>query len=166
MDEKLGASFSQQEAELHKLSRRIYNERIEAGVAREQARKDLPLSTYTEAYWKVDLHNLFHFLSLRMDEHSQLEIRQYATVIGDEIVSKWCPIAWEAFLDYRMSAMSFSRLETEIVQRINANDAKGASAIAEKNGWLEPGKNGLKRNREREELEAKLTRLNLTIPWR
>ena len=166
MDEKLGAKFSQQEAELHTLSRRVYNERIEAGVAREQARKDLPLSTYTEAYWKVDLHNLFHFLSLRMDEHSQLEIRQYATVIGDEIVSKWCPIAWEAFLDYRMSAMSFSRLETEIVQRINANDAAGASAIAEKNGWLEPGKNGLRRNRERDELEAKLTRLNLTIPWR
>jgi thymidylate synthase (FAD) len=166
VDEKLGANFSQQEAELHRTARRIYNERIEAGVAREQARKDLPLSTYTEAYWKVDLHNLFHFLSLRMDEHSQLEIRQYATVIGDEIVSKWCPIAWEAFLDYRMSALSFSRLETEIMQRINANDAKGASAIAEKNGWLEPGKNGLKRNREREELEAKLTRLNLTIPWR
>ncbi len=166
VDEKLGANFTQQETELHKLSRRVYNERIEAGVAREQARKDLPLSTYTEAYWKVDLHNLFHFLSLRMDEHSQLEIRQYATVIGDEIVSKWCPIAWEAFLDYRMSGMSFSRLETEIMQRINANDAKGASAIAEKNGWLEPGKNGLKRNREREELEAKLTRLNLTIPWR
>src|SRR5262245_24465366 len=92
VDEKLGANFTQQEAELHRLSRRIYNERIEAGVAREQARKDLPLSTYTEAYWKVDLHNLFHFLSLRMDEHSQLEIRQYATVIGDEIVSKWCPI--------------------------------------------------------------------------
>ncbi|HET6463489.1 MAG TPA: FAD-dependent thymidylate synthase, partial [Candidatus Krumholzibacteria bacterium] len=132
IDEKLGAGFSQQEADLHRTARRIYNERIEAGVAREQARKDLPLSTYTEAYWKVDLHNLFHFLSLRMDEHSQLEIRQYATVIGDEIVSKWCPIAWEAFLDYRMSAMSFSRLETEIMQRINANDAKGASAIAEK----------------------------------
>jgi thymidylate synthase (FAD) len=166
IDENLGAAFSQQEAELHKLSRRLYNERIEAGVAREQARKDLPLSTYTEAYWKVDLHNLLHFLSLRMDEHSQLEIRQYATIIGDEIMSQWCPIAWEAFLDYRVNAMSFSGIETAIIQRIHAGDAKGATAIAEKHGWLEPGKNGLKRNREREELEAKLARLNLAVPWR
>lgn len=166
IDERTGATFSQQEAELHKLSRRLYNERIEAGVAREQARKDLPLSTYTEAYWKCDLHNLFHFLSLRMDEHAQLEIRQYAQTIGDEIVSQWCPIAWEAFLDYRMNAMAFSGIETAIIQHINAGDAKGASAVAEKHGWLEPGKNGFKRNREREELEAKLTRLNLAIPWR
>ena len=165
-DEKLGSTFSQQEADLHSLARRIYNERIEAGVAREQARKDLPLSTYTEAYWKADLHNLLHFLSLRMDDHAQLEIRQYAQVMGEEIVSKWCPIVWEAFLDYRMHAMGFSRIETEIIQRINAGDARGATAIAEKHGWLEPGKSGFKRNREREELEAKLTRLNLAVPWR
>jgi thymidylate synthase (FAD) len=166
VDEKRGRDFTKQEADLHTLSRRVYNERIEAGVAREQARKDLPLSTYTEAYWKCDLHNLFHFLSLRMDEHAQLEIRQYAQTMGDEIVSKWCPIAWEAFLDYRMGAMGFSRIETEIIQHINAGDAKGASAIAEKHGWLEPGKAGLKRNRERDELESKLIRLNLSIPWR
>lgn len=166
IDEHTGANFSKHEAELHRLSRRLYNERIEAGVAREQARKDLPLSTYTEAYWKVDLHNLFHFLSLRMDEHSQLEIRTYARVIGDEIMSQWCPLAWEAFLDYRVNAMMFSGIETAIVQCINAGDMKGAAAIAEKHGWLEPGKTGLKRNREREELEAKLARLNLNIPWR
>jgi thymidylate synthase (FAD) len=166
VDETIGANFSRQEADLHRLARRLYNERIEAGVAREQARKDLPLSTYTEAYWKVDLHNLFHFLSLRMDEHSQLEIRNYARVIGDEIVSQWCPLAWEAFLDYRMNAMSFSGIETAIIACLNAGDARGASAVAEKHGWLEPGKSGLKRNREREELEAKLIRLNLTVPWR
>ena len=166
VDENTGAAVSTQEADLHRLSRRLYNERIEAGVAREQARKDLPLSTYTEAYWKVDLHNLFHFLSLRMDEHAQLEIRRYAQTIGDEIVARWCPIAWEAFLDYRMNAVSFSRIETEIIASINAGDAKGAAGIAEKHGWLEPGKNGLKRNRERDELEAKLIRLNLNIPWR
>jgi thymidylate synthase (FAD) len=166
LDETVGATFSKQEAELHHLSRRLYNERIEAGVAREQARKDLPLSTYTEAYWKVDLHNLFHFLSLRMDEHSQLEIRQYASIIGDEIVSQWCPLAWEAFLDYRMNAMGFSGIEVEIMQYINAGDMAGAQGIAQRHGWLEPGKNGLKRNREREELESKLIRLNLNIPWR
>src|SRR6187401_3411367 len=98
MDEKLGAKFSQQEAELHTLSRRIYNERIEAGVAREQARKDLPLSTYTEAYWKVDLHNLLHFLALRMDSHAQWEIREYARTIGREIVQPLFPLVWEAFV--------------------------------------------------------------------
>ncbi|HEX6791265.1 MAG TPA: FAD-dependent thymidylate synthase, partial [Candidatus Krumholzibacteria bacterium] len=166
IDEEIGSTFSKQEADLHRQARKLYQERIEAGVAREQARKDLPLSTYTEAYWKIDLHNLLHFLSLRMDEHSQLEIRNYATVIGEEIVRNWCPITWEAFLDYRMNAMGFSGIETGIVQSIGAGDVNGARAIAEKHGWLEPGKNGLKRNREREELEAKLVRLNLPIPWR
>jgi thymidylate synthase (FAD) len=166
LETPLGETFSKQETELHEMSRRLYNERIEAGVAREQARKDLPLSTYTEAYWKIDLHNLLHFLSLRMDEHSQLEIRNYARVIGEDIVSKWCPITWEAFLDYRMNAMGFSGIEIEIIQAIGAGDASGARAVAERHGWLEPGKSGLKRNRERDELEAKLTRLNLSIPWR
>ena len=166
MDEAAGANFTKSEAELHTLSRRLYNERIEAGVAREQARKDLPLSTYTEAYWKCDLHNLLHFLSLRMDEHSQLEIRQFARTIGDEIVSKWCPMTWEAFLDYRMNSLGLSGIEIEIVQAIGAGDHTGARAIAEAKGWLEPGKSGFKRNRERDELEAKLARLNLPIPWR
>lgn len=166
LDDPAGKKFSQQEAELHRTARRLYDERIEAGIAREQARKDLPLSTYTEAYWKVNLHNLLHFLSLRMDEHSQLEIRQYARVMGEEIVKHWCPLTWEAFLDYRVNAMGLSGIEIEIVQAVAAGDAKGACAIAERHGWLEPGKAGLKRNRERAELEAKLTRLNLTIPWR
>src|SRR3712207_8263922 len=58
--------------------------RSDAGVAREQARKDLPLSTYTEAYWKIDLHNLLHFLHLRMDPHAQAEIRAYAQAIRSE----------------------------------------------------------------------------------
>ncbi|HET6347963.1 MAG TPA: FAD-dependent thymidylate synthase [Candidatus Krumholzibacteria bacterium] len=166
LDEKVGETFSKQEADLHRLARRLYNERIEAGVAREQARKDLPLSTYTEAYWKVDLHNLLHFLSLRMDEHSQLEIRQYARIIGDEIVSQWCPFTWEAFLDYRMNSMAMSGIELEVVQCIARGDDAGAREVAQRCGWLEPGKNGYKRNREREELEAKLARLNLAVPWR
>jgi thymidylate synthase (FAD) len=166
IEETVGETFSKQEADLHRLARRLYKERIDAGVAREQARKDLPLSTYTEAYWKINLHNLLHFLSLRMDEHSQLEIREYARTIGDQIVSKWCPHTWEAFLDYRMNAMGLSRIETEIVQSIGAGDAAGACAIAERHGWLEPGKSGFRRNREREEMEAKLVRLNLPIPWR
>ena len=93
----------------------IYDARLAAGVAREQARKDLPLSTYTEAYWKVDLHNLLHFLPLRMDDHAQEEIRAYAALIGDEIAARWVPMAWEAFIDYRRQALRLSRIEVEVV---------------------------------------------------
>ena len=71
----LGARLSAAEQQFQAEARRLYTERIELGIAREQARKDLPLSTYTEAYWKIDLHNLLHFLALRMDSHAQEEIR-------------------------------------------------------------------------------------------
>lgn len=111
IDEAIGAGLSRDEEELQRHCREVYQARLDLGVAREQARKDLPLSTYTEAYWKVDLHNLLHFLSLRMDEHAQQEIREYASLIGREIVQKWCPIAWEAFLDYRVGGAFLSRFE-------------------------------------------------------
>ncbi len=88
---ELGQKLTNSEHELQELARKVYAERLEAGVAREQARKDLPLCTYTEAYWKIDLHNLLHFLALRMDSHAQDEIRQYATTIGREIVKNSSP---------------------------------------------------------------------------
>ena len=78
-----GARLSEEEEAVQRRAREVYERRIAAGVAREQARKDLPLSTYTEAYWKIDLHNLLHFLDLRMDLHAQQEIRAYANVIGE-----------------------------------------------------------------------------------
>ena len=81
-----GTQLSQKEAAFHHAARELYEERLASGVAREQARKDLPLSTYTEAYWKIDLHNLFHFLSLRIDAQAQTEIRAYAEVIGTNVV--------------------------------------------------------------------------------
>ena len=109
--EGLGFGLSQAEERLHDAAAAEYKRRLELGVAREQARKDLPLSTYTEAYWKIDLHNLLHFLSLRMDSHAQLEIRSYADVIGHQILSRWCPMVYKAFGDYRLEAKSFSRLE-------------------------------------------------------
>lgn len=160
-----GEQLSARERELQEFSRQVYEERIAQGVAREQARKDLPLSTYTEAYWKVDLHNLLHFLSLRMDAHAQHEIRAYATVIGNEIVAKWCPLTWEAFIDYRLQATSLSRLEIEIVRLTSSGDITAAVDFARSLGWLEPGKDGLKRNREREECEAKLQQLGIRVPW-
>ena len=120
MDAATGEQLSASERELLDHAQRVYAERLEKGVAREQARKDLPLSTYTEAYWKVDLHNLFHFLWLRMDAHAQWEIRQYANVIGQEIVARWVPMAWEAFTDYRLNSLSLSRIEVELLRLLTS----------------------------------------------
>jgi thymidylate synthase (FAD) len=167
LDTETGDVLSREEREFQERARAVYESRLERGVAREQARKDLPLSTYTEAYWKVDLHNLLHFLALRMDMHSQEEIRAYARVMGDEIVARWCPITWEAFTDYRMGSMQLTGLERPIVQAVAAGDAQSALALAGSYGWLEKGKSGaLKRNRERNEFEEKLAALGFAVPWR
>ncbi len=160
-----GSKLSQRESELQNFAREIYQERLELGVAREQARKDLPLSTYTEAYWKIDLHNLLHFLALRMDTHAQYEIRCFANVIGDEIVNRWCPIAWEAFKDYRMNAKSFSGLELQLLKVIIQGNDQAAVKLAESFGWLNKTEKGISRNRERIEFEDKLEFLGLKIPW-
>jgi thymidylate synthase (FAD) len=95
----------------------VYHKALENGVARELARIELPLGTYTEKVWKCDLHNLFHFLGLRMDKHAQWEVRQYANVIGG-IVSQLFPICWQAFLDFRLNAKTFSSLDLRQIQRI------------------------------------------------
>ncbi len=166
VDAKTGEKLSQREAELQKLAREVYEERLAAGVAREQARKDLPLSTYTEAYWKIDLHNLLHFLSLRMDEHAQYEIRRYAEIIGQEIVSRWCPLVWEAFLDYRINALSLTRLESALIREIEAGNPGKARQLAVEFGWLPADPNApVKRHRERNECEEKFRQLNIPIPW-
>jgi len=150
-----GEALTRTEAELQELARHTYDARLAAGVAREQARKDLPLSTYTEAYWKVDLHNLLHFLRLRMDDHAQEEIRAYAAVIGEEIVAKWVPLVWEAFTDYRRESMYLSRIEIDIVTAITSGAIDRAQQIAESIGS----------KRERREIEDKLKKLGFTIPW-
>jgi thymidylate synthase (FAD) len=87
---------------------------VEADLARELARIALPLSLYTEWYWKIDLHNLFHFLRLRLDAHAQLEIRVYAEVMAD-MVKAVCPVAFEAFEDYILNAVSFSGPELKVL---------------------------------------------------
>jgi thymidylate synthase (FAD) len=165
-DKSTGETMSRQEEELHAVARRIYNERLDAGIAREQARKDLPLSTYTEAYWKIDLNNLLHFLRLRMDEHAQHEIRSYAHVIGYKIVKRWCPLTWEAFLDYRMNSVSFSRIELEILKYIGTGKNQKAIQTADECGWLPRSKGKLKSHLERSEFEKKLKKLGLPTPWK
>lgn len=161
----LGQRLTQEETELQSKIRDVYQARISSGVAREQARKDLPLATYTEAYWKIDLHNLLHFLALRMDSHAQLEIRQYATTLGEQIVAPLFPIVWEAFLDYRMHSTFLTRLDSGVIQRMTANAAAAGTAppfshadfmAAQDATWI-----ALNRSRERDECRSKLQRLGL-----
>jgi thymidylate synthase (FAD) len=92
-----------------------YQRFTDKGVAREIARIALPASVYTEWYWKIDLHNLFHFLSLRMDPHAQQEIRDYATAMF-ALIQPIVPIAAEAFLDYNFGAVHLTRLEIEAIR--------------------------------------------------
>jgi thymidylate synthase (FAD) len=165
LEQARGELLTTREGEVQELARQVYRERLGLGIAREQARKDLPLSTYTEAYWKIDLHNLLHFLALRMDVHAQEEIRRYACLIGEEIVSKWCPLAWEAFVDYRLDGIALTRLDIEVLESLAQNGPAKANQVAAQLGILSYGSKGLKRNRERSELEAKMRRLGIAIPW-
>ncbi len=88
----------------------------EEGLAREVGRAVLPVNYYTEWYWKIDLHNLLHFLSLRIDPHAQYEIRVFAEAMA-EFVKLWVPAAWEAFADYRIGAVTLSRQMLTVVRR-------------------------------------------------
>ncbi|MBC7784431.1 MAG: FAD-dependent thymidylate synthase [Burkholderiales bacterium] len=92
-----------------------YEKLTEKGVAREIARIGLPVNVYTEWYWKIDLHNLLHFLSLRMDPHAQQEIRDYSTAMYD-LIKPIVPIAAEAFIDYNLESMHLTRLEIEAIK--------------------------------------------------
>ncbi|CTQ31634.1 FAD-dependent thymidylate synthase [Jannaschia rubra] len=93
----------------------------QAGLARELARMNLPANVYTQWYWKVDLHNLFHFLRLRADPHAQMEIRVYAEAMC-RIVADWVPLAYAAFEDYRLGGASLSAKGVECVRRMVAGE--------------------------------------------
>ncbi|TFG65366.1 MAG: FAD-dependent thymidylate synthase [Spirochaetales bacterium] len=94
-----------------------YQELIGRNIARELARINLPLSIYTEVYWQMDLHNLFHFIRLRTDPHAQKEIRAYAEVLFD-IVSKICPLASEAFEEHVLNSVTFSGKEKKALDSL------------------------------------------------
>jgi thymidylate synthase (FAD) len=87
------------------------------GVARELARMNLTLNCYTQWYWKIDLHNLLHFLSLRVDSHAQYEIREYAQIMLD-MVQKWVPHSYEAFVKNRMNGQEFSSGAVEVIKKM------------------------------------------------
>jgi thymidylate synthase (FAD) len=92
------------------------------GLARELARMNLPMNIYTQWYWKVDLHNLMHFLRLRADAHAQYEIRVYADAIC-ELVKAWVPATWAAFEDYRLNAAQLSGPAMACLRRMLAGEA-------------------------------------------
>lgn len=119
----------------------VYEELLEGGACREQSRGVLPQSTYTEFYWKMNLHNLMHFLHLRMDSHAQKEIRDYATAIYD-LVKPLVPVTMEAFLDFRVNAMHLTGPEIEALQTGKTIESPG----------------------ERREFEEKLKRLKINVP--
>lgn len=94
-----------------------YQDFLEQGIAREIARINLPVSNYTEWYWKIDLHNLFHFLRLRIDAHAQYEIRVFAEAIA-ELVKPFVPHAWEAFEDYILNAHRMTAPEMKVMKHL------------------------------------------------
>ncbi len=91
------------------------------GLARELARMNLTLNTYTQWYWKIDLHNLLHFLSLRTDSHAQYEIRVYADAML-ETIKRWCPITFRAFMDYRVGGVTLSARAMVVVKKFLAGE--------------------------------------------
>jgi thymidylate synthase (FAD) len=99
------------------------------GLARELARMNLPMNIYTQWYWKVDLHNLFHFLRLRADAHAQYEIRVYAEAIA-ACVRDWVPLAFAAFEDYRMGGATLSAKAISVLKR----QLKGETVTQEESG--------------------------------
>ncbi len=102
------------------------------GLARELARMNLTLNTYTQWYWKIDLHNLMHFVSLRADPHAQYEIRVYAEVLAD-ILGWWVPLTTEAFQDYRVGGLHLSRHALAVVRKALAGEA-----VAQADSGLSP----------------------------
>jgi thymidylate synthase (FAD) len=107
------------------------------GLARELARMNLTLNTYTQWYWKTDLHNLFHFLSLRADAHAQYEIRVYAEAMLDT-VDAWVPQAAAAFRDYRLGAVTLSAGALAVVRRMLGGEAVDQSGSGlNKREWTE-----------------------------
>lgn len=106
-----------------------YAQWLDQDTARETARMYLPLATYTEWVFTINLHNMMHLLSLRMDPHAQWETRQFANQLA-EIVKAWCPIAWEAFEDYTLYAVRFSRMEWAVIRAALLRDGP-PEALAE-----------------------------------
>jgi len=138
-------AFSQAIEQQCKQAYDLYTKMLNAGVAREQARMILPLNLYTEYYWKQDLHNLLHFLALRLDSHAQYEIRVFAQAMYD-LVKPLVPVTIQAFEDYHFmrGAVKLTRLEVDAVVKFMESNAWHLNAPEidsenkrERSEWLE-----------------------------
>ncbi len=152
--------LASRERELHEHAREVYEERIQFGVAKEQARKDLPMSLYTQMRWQINLKNLLHYLSLRMDSHAQLEIRLMANEIG-KIVERLFPVVWAAFMDYHINSITLTALDIAVLKNISLYGKLPTDweRYCLPQTWANKPK-----NRERQECIAKLERLGYTFP--
>ncbi len=108
------------------------------GLSRELARINLTLNTYTQWYWKIDLHNLLHFLFLRDDPHAQYEIQAYAEIILDKIVKRWVPHTYSAFKEFQLESYNLSKTAIEVIKK----KLQGQKITFEKSGlskreWIE-----------------------------
>lgn len=130
-------------------ARELYEARLESGMAKEVARINLPTSQYTVAIWKIDLHNLMHFLSLRLHEHAQEEIRVFSEAIAD-VVYQICPLAFKAFRDYRLDALTFSAGELVALRQLVLGEGIDLDQL------------GLS-SREQVELQSKLRKMGLDV---
>src|SRR3954464_6687085 len=110
--------------EIRRLSRGAYEQMTSEDMARELARIDLPLSTYTQWYWKIDLHNLLHFLTLRVDAHAQWEIQEYGRVMAG-MLKRVAPLSYEAWIDYDVCGTHVSRAELAAIRALVGVDGDG-----------------------------------------
>ncbi len=131
----------------HARSYALYREMLADGFARELARTILPISNYTQWYWKIDLHNMMHFLRLRLDDHAQYEIQIFARAIA-KIVKTAFPFAWEAFEDYQLKGESLSRYELGLIKA-------SAGQLTTKRFTSLLDQLGLDNKRERTEIERR-----------
>jgi len=135
-----------------------YREMTEDDLAKELARIDLPLSTYTQWYWKIDMHNLMHFLSLRVDAHAQAEIQAYGRIIAG-MTKRLAPLTHEAWIDYKVCAVTFSRHERVALADLITDGVRIGDGIA-KAARLEALGDRLS-PRERDEFVGKIQELRM-----
>ena len=140
--------------EIRRASTETYEWMTAGEIARELARIDLPLSTYTQWYWKIDLHNLLHFLTLRVDPHAQWEIQEFGRVMAG-MLKRVAPLSYEAWIDYDVCGAHVSRMELDAIRALIAVDGGGVRAAGGALAKEALAERGLSR-REIEELLVKL----------
>jgi thymidylate synthase (FAD) len=124
LDERLASEAAARWKESRQRSAENYEWLTGHDVAREIARIDLPLSTYTQWYWKIDLHNLLHFLTLRVDPHAQWEIQQFGRVMAG-MLKRVAPLSYEAWIDYDVCGAPLSRMELQVLRQVLKPDGEG-----------------------------------------